>query len=93
MLNKPGTQIKRIRQDSGMSQNRFGEKIGISGKTISAYETGRITPPLKVLERITVTYGIDVEIPNPKDKEAVIGMLGRIKNDLDLLEKNLKRSS
>jgi DNA-binding XRE family transcriptional regulator len=29
-----------------MSQDRFGKKIGVSGKTISAYETGKITPTL-----------------------------------------------
>lgn len=41
-----------------MSQRRFGMKIGVTGKTISAYETGRCNPPLKILERISREYDV-----------------------------------
>jgi len=42
-----------------MSQERFGKKIGLSGKTISAYETGKCVPPLKILEKISEEYSTD----------------------------------
>ena len=48
--------IKEVRNKKKLSQKRFGYKIGLSGKTISAYENGRCKPPLKVLERISTVY-------------------------------------
>ena len=48
--------IKEIRKQQKLSQNRFGFKIGVSGKSISAYENGRCNPPLKILERISKAY-------------------------------------
>ncbi len=48
--------IRKIRNKKNLSQDRFGKKIGVSGKTISAYETGKIIPPLKILEEISKVY-------------------------------------
>ena len=50
--------IKKIRDDNNLSQDRFAKKIGLSGKTISAYETGRATPPMKTVEKINNVYGV-----------------------------------
>ncbi len=52
--------IKKLRKHKNLSQHSFGKKVGLSGKTISAYETGRIAPPLKVLERIADTYNVEI---------------------------------
>jgi transcriptional regulator with XRE-family HTH domain len=51
-----GQKIKEIREKKNLSQERFGKKIGKSGKTISAYEKGRCTPTLKVLDSISQVY-------------------------------------
>jgi transcriptional regulator with XRE-family HTH domain len=51
-----GRKIKEIRAQKNLSQDRFGKKIGKTGKTICAYERGRCTPPLKVLEEIAQVY-------------------------------------
>ena len=51
-----GRKIKKIRMQKNLSQDRFGRKIGKTGKTISAYEQGRCSPPLKVLETISQVY-------------------------------------
>ena len=48
--------IKKIRKSRNMSQERFGKKLGLSGKTISAYETGRAMPPTQVLRDISITF-------------------------------------
>jgi len=53
-------QIKNLREKLNLSQNRFGRKIGLSGKTISSYETGRAIPPVKVLNAISKAYNIGV---------------------------------
>ncbi|NMB91405.1 helix-turn-helix transcriptional regulator [candidate division WWE3 bacterium] len=60
-----GKKIKDIREKNNLSQERFGRKIGKSGKTISAYEKGRCTPSLKVLDLISQTY--DVSFVHLKD--------------------------
>ncbi|MFZ5424717.1 MAG: helix-turn-helix transcriptional regulator [Patescibacteria group bacterium] len=53
-----GFKIKEIRDKYKLSQERFGNKIGVSGKTISAYETGKCIPPLKVLNSIAEAYNV-----------------------------------
>lgn len=55
-----GPRIKSIRETKNLSQRRFGKKIGLSAKTISAYETGRIIPSYSVLEKISQTYDVTV---------------------------------
>lgn len=51
-----GRKIREIREQKNLSQDRFGKKIGKTGKTICAYERGRCVPPLKVLEEISQVY-------------------------------------
>ncbi|HSX39694.1 MAG TPA: helix-turn-helix transcriptional regulator [Candidatus Saccharimonadales bacterium] len=53
-------QIKNIRSKVNLSQDRFGKKIGVTGKAVSAYETGRTVPSLKVLDAISRTYNISL---------------------------------
>jgi len=54
-----GLQIKRLREKLNISQDRFGKKIGVTGKTISAYETGKITPSLDVMKRISKEFDVN----------------------------------
>jgi len=53
--------IKKIRILAGLTQKELAEKVGVSGKTISAYETGRALPPLPVLVKITEATGKRLE--------------------------------
>ena len=50
--------IRETRQKRNLSQRRFGVKIGVSGKTVSAYEKGRCTPSLKILDSISQVYDV-----------------------------------
>lgn len=52
--------IRKIRENRGLSQARFGKRIGVSSKSISAYETGRSKPSTKVLDKLLDSYGIDI---------------------------------
>jgi transcriptional regulator with XRE-family HTH domain len=51
--------LKNLRLKLNMSQERFGKKLGLTGKTISAYECGRSVPPLKILEKVSKYYGAE----------------------------------
>lgn len=49
--------IRRARKQAGLTQAALGERIGKSADTIRGYESGRIHPPLTVLERIAEVTG------------------------------------
>ena len=65
-----------------MSQDRFGKKLGLSGKTISAYEKGKIHPALSVLEKISEEFNVNFMKKTNKDLERKIEELQR--NILDI---------
>lgn len=45
--------IKQARILSGLSQKQLGAKLGISNKSISAYESGRAIPPVHTLKKMS----------------------------------------
>jgi transcriptional regulator with XRE-family HTH domain len=67
-----GHQIKKLRLKLNMSQDRFGKKIGLTGKTISAYETGKITPTLEILNKISEEFEVNFFKKSNKDIERKI---------------------
>ena len=73
--------IRQIREENNLSQERFGKKVGISGKAISSYETGRAIPPLYVIEKIADTF--DTSFLQLKDEK---------KTDLELKIQQIKNS-
>jgi len=85
-----GLKIKGIRETKGLSQDRFGKKIGLTGKSISAYENGRCLPPLKVLESIATVYNTAVFCMGNEAKSALENRLQEIKNNLAQIEEMLK---
>lgn len=44
-----GKRIKNAREEARMSQLQVGVSLGVSDKTISGYEAGRIAPPIDKL--------------------------------------------
>jgi transcriptional regulator with XRE-family HTH domain len=72
-----GLQIKNLRLKLNMSQDRFGKKLGLSGKTISAYEKGKIYPALSVLEKISEEFNVNFMKKTNKDLERKIEELQR----------------
>lgn len=48
-----GKRIKEARLRAGLSQQQLANSIGVSDKTISAYEVGRVDPPLESLEKLS----------------------------------------
>lgn len=45
--------IRTARLEAGLSQTDLGNAIGLSDKSISAYEKGRAVPPVSKLKRIS----------------------------------------
>ncbi len=75
-------QLRDIRISKNLSQERFGKKIGKSGKTISAYESGRISPTLKVLDSISQVYDVTFLYVKKNKRE-------QLKEKLEYLKKTI----
>lgn len=51
--------LKEYRHRSGMTIYEVGKKLGKSGKTISAWETGRGQPDAEMFVKLYYLYGVD----------------------------------
>ena len=62
MSDKPLNEIiKELRNHKGLTQEQLAEIMGVSPKTISRWETGEVTPPLEVLDRIADALGVEFD--------------------------------
>lgn len=55
------SRLKELRTHHGMSQKDVGNLIGLSDKTISAYESGRNAPDFETLKKIAKIFGVSVD--------------------------------
>lgn len=60
MAKKKITSIKELRTAQKLSQAAFAKTIGVSTASITAYETGRVNPSEKVLDKIKEVYNVDL---------------------------------
>lgn len=51
-LSELAVRIRSAREGAHMSQDALGRAIGVSDKSVSAYEQSRSTPPIEKLKRI-----------------------------------------
>ena len=58
---KIGIFLKELRKEKGITQEQFAEVLGISGRTISRWETGSNMPDISLLVEIADFF--DVSIP------------------------------
>lgn len=61
-LEGPRTTIKKLRKELGLTQAQFASAIGTCNATVGHYETGRMEPSLRVLERIRKTFGAEIAV-------------------------------
>ena len=55
-----GTIIRELREKNKMTQLQLAEKLGVSDKTISKWETGKGYPDITLLEPIAKAFRISV---------------------------------
>ena len=55
------TQLKMLRQSSGISQQVLADKIGISKSSINMYERGEREPGIETLTRMANFFNVDVD--------------------------------
>lgn len=59
-LIKTGKFIAELRKDHGLTQEQFGEKIGVTNKTVSRWETGNYLPPADALMIMSELFGVSI---------------------------------
>ena len=60
-----GTTIKMLRERRGMTQAELAERVGVSNKAVSKWETGRGLPDLSLLQPLAQSLGVSlIELMN-----------------------------
>jgi len=59
-LVKAGKFIAALRKEHGLTQEQLGEKIGVSNKTVSRWETGTYLPPAESLLAMSEMFGVSI---------------------------------
>lgn len=78
-----GAFLKQLRKEKGITQEQLAEIVGVSGRTVSRWETGSNLPDLSILVQLSEYY--DVEM-----KEILGGERKSDKMDKELKETILK---
>ncbi len=55
-----GTMIKRLRESKNMTQQQLAERINVSDKAISKWETGRGYPDISLVEPLADALGVSI---------------------------------
>ena len=55
-----GPMIKRLREGRGMTQLQLAEKLSVSDKAVSKWETGRGYPDISLIEPLAASLGVSV---------------------------------
>ena len=53
-----GERFRQIRKATNLTQEEFGQMLGVSRQTINAYENDRQRPPLDMMEKVCREQGI-----------------------------------
>lgn len=57
---KIGNLLAELRRENHLTQEQLGEKLGVSNKTISRWETGNYMPPVDALFALSGLYQISI---------------------------------
>lgn len=57
---KIGSFFKKLRNEKGLTQEQLAEQFGVSGRTVSRWETGHNMPDLDILIEMADYYDVDL---------------------------------
>lgn len=57
---KVGNFIAAMRKEKGLTQESLGERLGVTNKTISRWETGKYMPDIDKLQELSTFLGVSV---------------------------------
>ena len=57
---KVGGFLKQLRKENKLTQEQLGEKLGVTNKTVSKWETGNYMPPIEILKLLSELYNVSI---------------------------------
>lgn len=57
---KMGSFLAKLRKENNLTQEELGDKLGVTNKTVSRWETGTYMPPVEMLEMLSNLYGLSI---------------------------------
>ena len=75
---KTGSYLAALRKDAGMTQQETADRLGVSNKTISKWESGGGFPDIAILPALAELYG------KPEGLLEVGAVVQRVLRDLNL---------
>lgn len=57
---KIGCFVKKLRKEKGLTQEQLAEKLNVSGRTVSRWETGNNMPDLSILIELADFFDVDI---------------------------------
>lgn len=68
-----GSFLKELRKEKGITQEEFAERLNVSGRTISRWETGTNMPDISLIVEIAEFFDVSIpEIINGKRKSEIM---------------------
>lgn len=53
-----GLRLKGLREKKKMTQEQVGKYLGVTGANVSSYEKNVVSPPIDVLRKLALLYGV-----------------------------------
>lgn len=93
-LDEIATRIRKARREAHLSQLELGNGIGVSDKSISAYEQGRSVPPFEKLKRIAevTSHPLAYFTEDNVDETTIAAKLQSIERELQEVKNLLKKA-
>ena len=83
---KIGKFISELRKSKNMTQQQLAEKIGVSFKTVSKWETGRGMPELSTLKPLSDELGITINDLLNGEKIKEEEYLNKLNNYINIID-------
>lgn len=92
---KQGEYLKKLRIENNLSQEKLGEKLGLSRQSVSKWEQGNASPDIDNIMKLASLYNVSVEsiLNGEEDSSDVKNEDAEVSNDTDLNNKIIEENS
>jgi len=81
-----GKKIKELRKKHKLTQEQFGEMLGVTKSTIATYENDTRLPSYNVLVKMANTFGISIDSLLLDEPDSLIDITGLKEEQIDILK-------
>jgi len=81
-----GKKIKEWRKKHKLTQEQFGEMLGVTKSTIATYENDTRLPSYNVLVKMANTFGISIDSLLLDEPDSLIDITGLKEEQIDILK-------